>query len=155
MPSEVVGTAGLWLALLAAVVIATIRRPPPSRLVAAVRPAVIALALQSLHFAEEFVTGFYRLFPARLGIAPWSAGFFVVFNASWLAAWLVAVWAASAGRAFSFASIALWFLAVAAMANAVAHPTLALLARGYFSGLWTSPLLGISGFFLARSLARG
>lgn len=154
MPSEVAGTAVLWIALIAAILIAIIRRPTPACLAAAVSPALIVLALQAVHFAEEYVTGFYRLFPARLGLAPWSAEFFVIFNAVWLATWIGAVWAANAGRSPSLAAALLWFLAIAAIGNGLAHPILALLAGGYFPGLLTSPLLGVAGFFLTHRLTR-
>ena len=154
MPSEIVGTAALWVGLLAATLVAISQRPTASRLSVVVNPALLVLALQSLHFAEEYTTAFYRLFPERLGLTPWSAEFFVVFNASWLAIWLLAVWAASSKRAPVLAATALWFLAFAAIGNGIAHPVLAFMAQGYFPGLVTSPFLGITGILLLRSLSR-
>ncbi len=154
MPSELIGTAGLWIALLVAGGIALSRRQQPETFADSAVTALLVLALQCLHFAEENATGFYRLFPERLELRPWGQDFFVWFNAIWLALWLCAIWAARRGRVLTGAAIALWFLAISAIANGIAHPALALLARGYFPGLWTSPFLGVAGFILARRLAR-
>ena len=154
MLSEIVGTTALWIGLAVAVVIALTSRPTPARLIHAVRPALVVLALQALHFGEEYATEFYRLFPQRLGLAPWSAEFFVVFNVTWILLWLLGIWAARAGRAPIYAAIVLWFLGIAAIANGIAHPILALLARGYFPGLITSPFLGVAGVFLLLALVR-
>ena len=43
-------------------------------------PFLFGLAAHSLHFMEEFVTRFQDRFPALLGLEPWSANFFVIFN---------------------------------------------------------------------------
>ena len=152
MPSEVLGTAALWVALAAATLIVLARRPQAAQLKHVVGPALIVLALQALHFSEELTTAFYQRFPERLGLAPWSVEFFVVFNLIWLALWLLAVWLARAGRAPAYAAIMLWFLGIAAIGNGIAHPILAVLARGYFPGLITSPFLGLAGLFLVRAL---
>jgi hypothetical protein len=154
MPSELVGTAALWIGLTVATLVALTQRPSPARVAATVTPAFAVLALQALHFGEEYTTEFYRLFPQRLGLAPWSAQFFLLFNIAWLALWSLAILAARAGSATLFAGIALWFLAIAAIGNGVAHPVLALLARGYFPGLITAPFLGVAGLAPARALLR-
>jgi hypothetical protein len=154
MPSEIIGTGGLWVGLAAAILIVIAQRPSASQLAPVVKPALAVLALQCLHFIEEFTTEFYVRFPERLGLAPWSAEFFVVFNVTWIVLWLLGIWAARAGRAPTYAAIVLWFLGIAAIANGIAHPILALLARGYFPGLITSPFLGIAGVFLVRLLTR-
>jgi hypothetical protein len=154
IPSEIVGTAALWVALAAAILIVAVWGHDQARLAASVRSAVVVLILQSLHFAEELVTGFYRLFPQRLGLEEWSAEFFVTFNAVWLALWLAAVAAAVARRATFIASALLWFLAIAAVGNGIAHPVLALLSGGYFPGLATAPLLAVAGLFLIRDLSQ-
>jgi hypothetical protein len=46
-----------------------------------------------------------------------------------------------------------WFLAIACVANGVIHPILSLAVAGYFPGLWSSPLVGILGVGLLRSMA--
>ncbi len=154
MPSELIGTAALWVALVIAILIVTVTRPDRARLAGSVRSMALTVALQALHFAEEFVTGFYRLFPPRLGLAAWSAEFFLAFNAIWLALWPGAAAAAVAGRATPVAAVLFWFLAIAAVGNGIAHPALALSAGGYFPGLVTAPLLGVAGLLLLRDLVR-
>ncbi|MBI1211920.1 MAG: HXXEE domain-containing protein [Alphaproteobacteria bacterium] len=152
MPSEVVGTGALWVGLVIATITALAQRPPAATLRAAAMPAAITLLVQAAHFGEEYATEFYRLFPERLGLASWSAQFFVIFNLIWLSLWLGAIAAAYVGRARLYSAIVLWFLAIAAIGNGIAHPLFAISARGYFPGLITAPLLGIAGLFLARSL---
>jgi hypothetical protein len=152
MPSELAGTGALWLALVAAIVIALTDRHYRER-VAGVAPVfLIAIALQCLHFAEEFSTGFQKLFPERLGMAPWTDVFFVAFNMVWLCLWSLAAAAISAGLSLRLASIAVWFLTLAAIGNGIAHPVLAIMAGGYFPGLATSPFLGAAGLVLLRRL---
>ena len=152
MPSEIVGTGALWVGLIAAIVIAVSQRPHADQLRSAAGAALAVLAVQVLHFSEEYLAEFYRLFPERLGLAPWTAEFFVIFNLTWLVAWLLGVWAARTYRATIYAAVVLWFLAIAAVGNGIAHPILALLARGYFPGLITAPVLGIAGLILVRRL---
>ena len=50
-----------------------------------------ATAIQSAHFAEEWVTGFHARFPALLGLDPMPLSFFVPFNLAWIAIWIVAI----------------------------------------------------------------
>ena len=45
-------------------------------------------------------------------------------------------------------SIPIWFFAIAAIANGIGHPVLAVVARGYFPGLITSPIVGVLGVLL-------
>lgn len=42
------------------------------------------VALQCIHFAEEFLTGFNLRFPELLGLTPWPGEFFVAFNVCWI-----------------------------------------------------------------------
>jgi hypothetical protein len=153
VPSELAGTAALWVALVAAVTIAVRARPAAARLRAAAAPLALAIAAQAAHFAEEALTGFARAFPARLGLAAWSPRFFVAFNLAWLAVWIAALAAARAGRLTVLAAAAAWFLAIAAIANGVAHPLLALSGGGYFPGLVTAIPLAVAGGWLATRLA--
>lgn len=155
MPSELAGTAALWVALVAAVAI-TVRAPPSAAHLRAAAPRLaLAIVAQAAHFAEEWATGFARAFPARLGLEAWSTRFFVAFNLAWLALWVAALVAARAGRLTVPAAAAAWFLAIAAIANGVAHPALALAGGGYFPGLVTSIPLAAAGAALASRLARG
>ena len=45
-------------------------------------------------------------------------------------------------------------LAIAGTFNGIAHPALALAAGGYFPGLISSPVIGVAGVLLWRSLLR-
>jgi hypothetical protein len=116
------------------------------------RLIAVAIAVQAAHFAEELGTGFHLRFPAVLGLAPWSATFFVAFNLAWIAIWILS--AAGVRRGVSAALVPLWFLALSMIANAVAHPVLALSAASYFPGLITAPIAGIAGLALAHQLLR-
>ena len=50
-----------------------------------------AIAVQGIHFAEEWATGFYERFPRLLGLYPWSAALWVSFNLAWIAIWCLAL----------------------------------------------------------------
>ena len=109
-----------------------------------------ALAVQSVHFAEELATGFHYRFPELLGLHPWPVEFFASLNLFWIAVWAVSLIGLRAG--LHAALFPVWFLAVGGTVNGIAHPLLALSAGGYFPGLWTCPLSGLSGVLLLRQL---
>ncbi len=112
--------------------------------------ALLAVAVQCLHFVEEFVTGFYVHYPRLLGLDPWTPSFFVAFNLGWIAIWCLAV--AGLQREMRVALVPIWFLALASVVNAVAHPGMAVAVEGYFPGLWTSPVCGVVGVVLVLQL---
>ena len=132
-----------------ALLLTILRRPVDSDLAGRERTArlfLMGLAAQCLHFMEEFVTRFQDRFPALLGLPAWSENFFVVFNLIWLSVWILA--AIGLQRGHWFALFPIWFFAIAAIANGIAHPVLAVVARGYFPGLITSPIVGVLGVLL-------
>jgi hypothetical protein len=89
--SILVGTAGLSVAAVAALLL-TLLRPPADDRAGRERTArifLLGLAVQSLHFMEEFVTGFEQRFPVLLGLPAWSEGFFVTFNLTWIGLWIL------------------------------------------------------------------
>ena len=153
LPSEIAGTAGLWVAAVAALVLALAGRARPLDSPRVRAAACAAVALQLAHCTEEYLTGFAQQFPPVLGLSPWSSGFFLAFNASWLLVWAAAIGALFRDRTPLAARAALWFLALAGMLNAVAHPLLALRAGGYFPGLVTALPLGLAGGVLAARLS--
>jgi hypothetical protein len=55
-------------------------------------------------------------------------------------------------RGSRLALFPIWFFALASIGNGIAHPVLAIIARGYFPGLVTSPIVGIVGILLWRRL---
>jgi hypothetical protein len=111
---------------------------------------LVGLAAQSLHFTEEFLTGFQARFPPLLDLDPWSPNFFVAFNLIWLAVWILS--AIGLERGDRIALLPIWFFAIASIANGIGHPVLSLVARGYFPGLITSPVVGGIGVMLWRRL---
>ncbi len=111
-----------------------------------------ATAIQSAHFAEEWVTGFHARFPALLGLDPMPLSFFVPFNLAWIAIWIVAIPFLRLGRRPAF--FAAWFIAIGGMLNGVAHPMMAIATGGYFPGLITSPIIGLVGVILWQRLQR-
>lgn len=149
LQSELLGTAGLTVAATAALLLAVLRVPVAARADDRRRTTILFVAgvlLQGLHFAEEYSTHFFERFPPVVGLSPWSARFFVIFNVCWIAIWICAAVGLSAGHRWAFFPV--WFLAIAAIANGIAHPLLALRTGGYFPGLLTSPILGIVGVLL-------
>jgi len=151
LPSELAGPAFLSILLAAAFVIAVRREPPdPARVLPA---ASMTLAVQALHVAEEFSTGFHARAPELLRLEVWSPSFFVWVNVAAIAGWCLALAALSSGRANAFASGLLWFLTLAAVGNAIWHPAISLLIGGYFPGTVTAIFLGVAGWRLARALA--
>lgn len=110
----------------------------------------LATAIQGVHFAEEWMTGFHIEFPALLGLDPMPQSFFAPFNFAWIAIWFVSVPFIRRGNRGAFFSA--WFLAIAAILNGVAHPIMAIASGGYFPGLITSPFTGIAGVILWQRL---
>lgn len=112
----------------------------------------IATAIQSVHFVEEWATGFHARFPALLGMEPMPLSFFVPFNLAWIVIWVVSIPLLQRSRKAAF--FAAWFLAIAGILNGVAHPMMALASGGYFPGLITSPFIGVAGVMLWQRLDR-
>lgn len=104
------------------------------------------VALQCIHFAEEFLTGFNLRFPELLGLTPWPGEFFVAFNVCWIAVWTISAAGLLAG--YRLVLFPVWFFAFGMTANGVGHPLLAAASAGYFPGLLTSPIVGTLGVWL-------
>lgn len=151
--SILVGTAGLTLALaIAALLTLTrpIRRSDPNLERRLILVTSLAIVVQASHFTEELVAGFDVLFPELLRLPPWPVTFFVTFNLFWIVVWIVSI--AGIRKGVQIALFPVWFLAVGSVANAVAHPAFAIAVRGYFPGLYTSPIVGLAGLFLLHTL---
>jgi hypothetical protein len=147
--SVLVGTAGLSAGAVVALLLTILRRPVDGDLAGRERVArlfLIGLAAHCLHFMEEFVTRFHDRFPALLGLPAWPENLFVVFNLIWLSIWILS--AIGLQKGYPLALFPVWFFAIAAIANGIAHPMLAVVARGYFPGLITSPMIGVLGVLL-------
>lgn len=115
------------------------------------RLVTLVVVLQGAHFTEELVTGFAERLPGTFGLPPVPGALFVSFNLFWIAVWGISV--LGLRTPFRVVFFPIWFLALACAANGLLHPLLALVAGGYFPGLWTSPVVGIAGVQLLRRLA--
>ncbi len=151
--SILIGTAGLSACGLIALLLTLARATPSAKSNEAwwvKRIAAASILLHSLHFIEEWQTGFHMRFPMLLGLAPWTSAFFVSFNLFFIAIWTLSL--AVLRSQTHMALFPLWFLAIAATANGIAHPLFSAVAADYFPGLLTSPLVGICGVMLMRAL---
>jgi hypothetical protein len=140
---------GLGPAALAALALTWSRWSPPERRAerrAAARVLALALGVQSVHFAEEAMTGFHDRLGALVGLPGMPFPFFVLFNVMWLGIWVASVPGVRSARGLAF--FAAWFLAIAGAFNGIAHPLLALASGAYFPGLVTSPVIGAVSVWL-------
>jgi hypothetical protein len=104
---------------------------------------LVAIAVQCLHFAEEFVTGFQRQFPKLIGYE-WSDARFVTFNMAWLAVFVLA--GLGVYRRVQLAYLVVLFLALAGgVGNGVGHLLLSATQGRYFPGVATAPLCLLLG----------
>jgi hypothetical protein len=147
--SILTGTAGLAAGMAAALLLTILRAPAPENEVERERASrifLIGLAVQCLHFLEEFLAGFEDRFPRLLGLPAWSNNFFVAFNLIWLCIWIISVVGLMSG--YRSAYFPAWFFAIASIMNGIAHPILCIIAQGYFPGLVSSPVVGVIGVLL-------
>jgi hypothetical protein len=121
---------------------------------AAVLPIyLLAIAVQCLHFTEEYVTGFQHQFP-RLFEEDWSDARFVTFNMLWLAAFVLAGLGVY-GR-LQLAYLMVLFLAlIGGVGNGTAHLVLSAMYRRYFPGVITAPFCILVGITLLTRLFAG
>ncbi len=152
--SILVGLTPVYVMLIVAGALALTRRPPvlngedSDRII---RPFLVGVAWQCVHFTEEFATGLNLKLPALLNLTSWSENFLVAFNLSWIAIWILS--AVGVRRNIRVAYFPVWFFGLAMLANGLLHPLISLYVRGYFPGLVTSPVAGLIGFVLLRRLA--
>ena len=113
---------------------------------------LLALAIQFLHFTEEFVYGFhFRVTEILDGTPPFTANVFVAFNMIAYCVFLLS--GLGMYKGMKFPMIVVWFFVIAAtLGNAVLHPLLAVRVGGYFPGLFTSSAYLIIGPILFMRL---
>lgn len=116
---------------------------------------LLALALQCLHFTEEYLYGFHlRLGEVMRGMPPFETNLFVAFNM--IAYCLFLLGGLGMYKGLKFPMILVWFFAIAGVAgNALWHVLLALRVRGYFPGLYTALAYWIIGPILLKRLSEG
>lgn len=112
---------------------------------------LIALALQFLHFTEEYIYGFHhRVTEIVAGMPPFNINVFVAFNLIAYSLFLLA--AVGMYKGIKFTMIIVWFFAVVFLANSIWHLLLTLRVGGYFPGLYTSFAGWILGPILLKRL---
>jgi hypothetical protein len=116
---------------------------------------IVALAWQFLHFAEEFMNGFYRRWPKEVfASAPMSVNLFVWGNMVSYAAFCVG--ALALYRRWRVPLLIVWFFAIMGVAgNAIGHAVYAMISGDIlFPGTITAFAYWIIGPVLIRSLWR-
>jgi hypothetical protein len=109
-----------------------------------------AIAIQCLHFGEEYLTGFQREFPNFFGYQ-WTDRQFVTFNLLWLTIFVLA--ALGVYYRIRLAYLVVWFCAlVGGIGNGIGHLALTLVLRRYFPGAVTAPLCLLVGIALVNRL---
>jgi hypothetical protein len=106
---------------------------------------VLALAVQFVHFAEEFATGFPTDFAVLYGGDPYGQDLFVIFNMSAYAIFAVAAVAVVTERLAFLLVPAMFFLVYGAIANAISHTWWSIMLGDYFPGLVTAQLFWVVG----------
>jgi hypothetical protein len=151
--SILLGTSGLGIVAIAALLLSASRAPRAGASAQARRVgriAAVAVAAHGIHFIEEWRAAFGVRFPELLGLTPWPGSFLVAFNVFWIVVWIAAIVLLRVpSRVVLFP---IWFLAIASAVNGVAHPLLSLAVGGYFPGLWSSPVVGVVGIALLLAL---
>jgi Protein of unknown function with HXXEE motif len=144
---------GLNVGLIVAYAIWTAREARAEAVSTSVLPTyLLAVALQCLHFTEEYLAGFQRDFPQRLGYQ-WSDQQFVAFNLLWLCIFILA--AAGVYKKMALAFLIVWFFAiVGGLANGILHLMMAIAQGRYFPGAFTAPFLLLAGIILIRNLRK-
>ena len=152
LQSILIGQSALYVLILVALIFTAARpiRADATEMRSLSRIFLVGIACQCVHLVEEFVTGFHHQFPTLLGLAPWSAEFFVAFNIVWLALWALS--AATVDWRLRVVLFPVWFFAFGMVGNAIWHPLLAIAKGGYFPGLFTSPIVGAAGVVVLRRL---
>jgi hypothetical protein len=103
------------------------------------------LAWQFIHFNEEFLTGFYKLFPIIYGRSPWSPGFFVSVNmVSYFVFVITCLLIFTKNMKFLVIPV-LFFIVYGAIGNSIAHTWWVVLQKNYFPGFYTAQAYWIIG----------
>ncbi len=114
---------------------------------------LVMLAIQFLHFAEEYIYGFHhRVTEIMAGMPPCNVNVFVAFNMIAYCLFLLA--GLGMYKGLKFPMIIVWFFAIAFLGNAMWHLLLTLRVGGYFPGLYSSFAGWILGPILLKRLWR-
>jgi hypothetical protein len=113
---------------------------------------LICIAIQLLHFTEEFIYGFHERLPdLMIGIPAEETNLFVSFNMIAYSFFILA--AVGIYKKIEFLMIIVWFFAIAAVVfNVIGHLVYALRVGGYFPGLYTSLAYWVIGPVLLKRM---
>jgi hypothetical protein len=106
------------------------------------------LAVQFIHFAEEFITGFRAAFPSLYGGDPYSANLFVTFNMIAYCVFALTCILAFTKKLRFLLLPSLFFIIYGAIGNAISHTWWSIYLQSYFPGLLTAQLFWIGGPFV-------
>jgi hypothetical protein len=112
----------------------------------------VLLAVQFLHFAEEFATGFRTQFPLLYDGAPYSANLFVIVNMCAYFAFTIACLLAFETRRWFLLVPAIFFIIYGAIGNAISHSWWSLYLGAYFPGLVTAQAYWVMGPLVLHKL---
>lgn len=124
---------------------------PPAETV--VRVYALAVLVQCAHLVEEYLAGFYRVFPPVFGADPWSEQRFLIFNVVWLTIFVLAGVGLLRGRRVAYL-VALFLAIGGGIGNGLGHLALSAREGGYFPGAYTGVLALLVGSLLAYRLMR-
>lgn len=115
---------------------------------------LVALAIQFLHFTEEYVYGFqFRVTEIMAGMPPFNPNVFLAFNMIAYCLFLLA--GIGMYKGMKFPMIIVWFYVIAGVVgNSIWHLLLTLKVGGYFPGLYTSFAGWVLGPILLKRLWR-
>jgi hypothetical protein len=113
---------------------------------------LLGIAIQGLHFYEEYLTGFQKKFPAFFGYE-WSDRRFVVFNLVWLSLFVLSAFGLLLKSRLAYLP-AFFFALVGEIGNGIAHLALSVAQRRYFPGLFTAPVVLVVGLVLLSRLMK-
>ena len=111
---------------------------------------LLGVALQSLHFCEEYLTGFQREFPTLFG-NEWSDQRFVTFNLIWLSVFSIAALGIYLRNALAYL-VVIFFAIVGEVGNGVGHLAISIVQGRYFPGSITAPVIIVVGVVMLRRL---
>lgn|GEM_PF-597728 len=103
------------------------------------------LAVQFIHFAEEFTTDFSAKFPLLYGGVPYSIDLFVTFNMVSYFIFTVSCILVFTKRYKFLLMPVLFYVIYGAIGNAISHTWWSLYLRSYFPGLVTAQLYWVLG----------
>ncbi len=124
------------------------KQPEPDRVLPIY---LLALGIQFLHFAEEYVTGFNYKFPALFNSPEYPINTFVVFN-------MFAYFMFILGAIMIYKKvkppmiIPLFFVMYGIIGNAIAHVIFCLIVKGYFPGIYTALVYWVIGPIIIKKI---